>query len=479
MNRNLLNKDTIIQSFPHIVESSIHRTQGVFYAIDELEDREVLLIFDPTSPLGIPKQNGDISYRECNLSHETAVFLRQTFSFTKPIPVLGKPRSFGLGDRLGLAGPGHLSILKEYDAYPVLAQQSMRELTLTNRTYEDVLDAATHAVFRMGYHDGFGADGDHLKTIKDIQHVLDIGYTMITLDCSDYIHSYENKTDVMIPKSIRSMYLNRHFSIGENTIEFTEKTLHHAYVVYHDAIGYVIRVYKTCILPNENTINFELSIDETQTPTTVEDHFFIAHELRYNNISLDSLAPRFLGEFQKGIDYIGDIDAFQKELKIHAKIAKYFGYKISIHSGSDKFSIFSIIGEQTNGLFHVKTAGTNWLIAMQLVARVNPKLYRKIHTFAIEIFSKATTLYHVTTDLSRIPDISKLSDSELERLFVHPDARQLIHITYGYILTYQCKGDYVFKDQLYRLWYDHHQEYADMLHNHIGNHLRLLYERIQ
>ena len=80
------------------------------------------------------------------LNHENANVLRALFPFTAPARVLGKERSFGVGDRLGIATPGHIAVFEKYDAYPVLAQQSMRELTLTDRTYEDVLDCATFAV---------------------------------------------------------------------------------------------------------------------------------------------------------------------------------------------------------------------------------------------------------------------------------------------------------------------------------------------
>ena len=102
------------------------------------------------------------------LDHDSAAYLRERFPFTAPTRVLGRPRSFGVGDRLGIAGPGHIRVFKKYHAAPVLAQQSMRELRLTGRTYRDVLDAATFAVFREDYRDGFGADGDHLKTLEEV-----------------------------------------------------------------------------------------------------------------------------------------------------------------------------------------------------------------------------------------------------------------------------------------------------------------------
>src|SRR5690625_4121749 len=89
--------------------------------------------------------------------------------------------------RLGLASPGHIETIRKTKAKPVLAQQSIRELTLTNRSMEDMLDAAAFAVFQEGYTDGYGADGDHIKEESDIKKALSLGISMLTLDCSDQI----------------------------------------------------------------------------------------------------------------------------------------------------------------------------------------------------------------------------------------------------------------------------------------------------
>ena len=104
-----------------------------------------------------------------------------------PVVHKGKKVTIGLGDRLGLASPGHIRTVTDLDVFPVLAQQSIRELNLTGRTYDDVISAAAWAVFQQGYKKGYGADGDHLKTAEEVKMALDIGMTMITLDCSDHI----------------------------------------------------------------------------------------------------------------------------------------------------------------------------------------------------------------------------------------------------------------------------------------------------
>ncbi|MBR0441047.1 MAG: hypothetical protein IJK25_03815, partial [Firmicutes bacterium] len=113
--------------------------------------------------------------------------------------------------------------------------------------------------------------------------------------------------------------------------------------------------------------------------------------------------------------------------------------------------------------------------AMKLVAMKDPALYRQIHGFALENFTKATAYYHVTTDLSKIPALETLSDAELPALFENSDARQLIHITYGLILTARnVDGSLRFKDRLYDLWNTYEEDYAALLDAHIGRHLEML-----
>ena len=458
---------------------------GVYpFSINEVEDTIIFMIRkedgdslfavgkNPNILEGTLQTAGDKNYLEAPLTHENAARLRKIFPFTAPINVLQNKRTFGVGDRLGIACPGHIKVFKEYDAYPVFAQQSIRELTLTNRTFADVLDCVTFSVYREGYKSGFGADGDHLKKPEEIEMALNNGYSMITLDCSEHIRS-EGQIP-LLPEEIKSIYLGKTFSIEGIDISFDEDELKRDLWIYGEAIDFVHRIYNEYI--KKHNVNFEISIDETQTPTTPAQHFFVANELTRRGIKMDTVAPRFCGEFQKGIDYIGDVQQFEEELKVHTAIARHFGYKLSIHSGSDKFSIFSLIGKYTQGQFHVKTAGTNWLEAMRVIAGVAPGLYREIHQYALEVFDDARKYYHITPDLNRIPKLEDLQDEELVNLFKQNDARQLIHITYGHILNAKDKnGDYRFRNQLYRLWWENQDVYAHAISEHIGKHLELLY----
>ena len=411
------------------------------------------------------------------LNHKNAEVLRKVFPFTAPARVLGQERSFGLGDRLGIATTGHIRLFEKYDAYPIFAQQSIRELTLTNRTFEDILDAATFAVFREGFKKGWGADGDHLKTAKDVKHALSLGFTMITLDCSEHIkNNITDENAPALPPGYAEKYLNKNFDIGENTkLSFTEAELKKIAAIYGGAIGFAKEMYNKFLKKAKKPADFEISIDETSTPTTPLEHYFVAKELADAGVKFATMAPRFCGEFQKGIDYIGDIRQFEKEIKVHAVIARHFGYKLSIHSGSDKFTVFPYIGRETKGVFHVKTAGTNWLEAMRVAAAADPGLYREIHKYAISAFDEARKYYHVTTDIKKIPDVDKMGDRDLPGLFGQNDSRQLIHITYGLILGKKnSDGSFAFRDRLYKLWREKEGAYTQALVKHIGRHLSLL-----
>ena len=466
-----------------VFEKSVREINGVRIFMAELDGETAILT---EGDLGFSGEKKEIDGKEltvCSLTHENACKLRALFPFTAPTRVLGKERSFGVGDRLGIATPGHIAVFEKYDAYPVLAQQSMRELTLTNRTYEDVLDCATFTVYRDGFEKGFGADGDHLKKAEDVRYALDLGFTMITLDCSDHIDNdaaslSDAEVEAKYEKNaeIEGIYLGKSFDVGEGiTISFTEEELRRIVLVYGKAIDFAVSIYEEFFKDGKYNSDFEISIDETLTPTTPLQHFFVANELTRRGVKFETMAPRFCGEFQKGIDYIGDLDQFTEEMTVHSQLARHFGYKLSIHSGSDKFSTFPIIGEKNRGIFHVKTAGTNWLEAMRVIAIVDPKFYREVHAYALEAFDEATKYYHVTTDLNKVPALDTMSDADLPKYFDMNDARQLIHITYGLILSRKnADGSFTYRDKLYSLWREHEAVYTDALVRHIGRHLDLL-----
>ncbi len=422
------------------------------------------------------------------LTHHNSKVVNQFFDYTKPQAFGTEIATMGLGDRLGLASPGHIETVKGRKVKPILAQQSIRELTLLNRTMTDILDAATFAVFQEGYKDGYGADADHIKLEKDIEYALDLGFSFITLDCSEQIRNdIEGATIDDIHKEFaglpvdrkeyfNSHYLNKTFEVQGLNVSFDEVSLHKNVLVYGEAIDFMEHVYNEYIAKADRPIDFEISIDETETVTAPEAHFFVSEELRRRGVTVQSLAPRFCGEFQKGIDYIGDINQFEKELQEHADIAKYFGYKLSIHSGSDKFSVFPIIGRYTEGLLHIKTAGTNWLEAVRVIAQVNPDLYRRMHVYAEEHFEETLKYYHVTPDLDSVAPLNKTSDADLPTYMDHDASRQLFHVTYGILLTAKSSESDadLFRTEFFTTLINNEDAYRAALVKHIGRHLDLL-----
>lgn len=147
-----------------IYPDSIHFKDGICYFLAWHNGFKVLILYGNDTVVnrffGSETAIGSGSAKICALSYENCVALREKFPFTLPTNHKGKKITIGLGDRLGLASPAHLHLVKGRDIFPVLAQQSMRELNLTGRTYKDVLSAASWAVFQEGYTKGFGADGD-------------------------------------------------------------------------------------------------------------------------------------------------------------------------------------------------------------------------------------------------------------------------------------------------------------------------------
>lgn len=431
---------------------------------------------DPSYPGTAHRQSG-YAYTLSELDHHAAVFLRERFPFCAPASILDRKITFGIGDRLGLAGPGHLRVFREYAAFPVLAQQSMRELKLTHRTMDDVIDTATFAVFRDGYRGGFGVDGDHLKTLEEVRSSLACGCTMITLDCSDYIdneaallpdETLENRYTV--DEKLKKRYLNRLFEVSpETTLTYEPADLRRITAVYGNIIDFISKVYYDCIASCGREVELELSLDETLTVTSPLAHYFVANELKIRGIRFVTVAPRFSGEFQKGIDYIGDPEILRGEVRTHNDIAKFFGYKISFHSGSDKFSVFPILNEETQGRFHLKTSGTNWLEAVRVVAKCDPALFREMYDVAAAAFEDNRAFYHVTPDLSTIPNVASMEDEELPGLLDLVASRQVLHIAYGKILE-----DEGLKRRLYSLLREHRQEYSDALYRHIGRHAKTL-----
>ena len=414
----------------------------------------------------------------CPLTVDNARELMLLFPYTKPQSHRGRPFSFGLGDRLGLATPGHVRVISGFDVFPVFAQQSIRELKLTGRSFSDVIAAAAFGVFQEGYRGGYGADGDHLKTEEEITYALESGCSMITLDCSEHIDTQASSLSAeaaaaayaCLPEEVRGHYEEAYLGKTLPILgTLSEAELHRIVLTFWRAIRHAINCCRHIEKTTSTPVDFELSIDETLTVTTPEEHYVIASELAAEGIRPDSVAPHFSGTFEKGVEYAGDLDRFARDFEVHREIAEYFGYKLSLHSGSDKLSVFSTVGRATGGRVHVKTAGTNWLEALAVLAEKDPALYRRAHRFAIEHRPEAERYYHVSTDVGEIPNIDLQCDAYLPEYLRMPAARQTMHIAYGLLLAQPW-----FREAFFRLLDRYEEDYYARLRVHIAKHLRYL-----
>jgi tagaturonate epimerase len=429
-----------------------------------------------------------LKVKRCTLNHVNAMLLREIFPFSRPV-LLGIADSFGFGDRLGIANPAHIRSLAGCHMRPVLAQQSIRELDRTQRTADEVLDAASWAVFQEGYTAGFGADADHLKTTDDIDRYAQAGFTMYTFDPSAHVVNEAVKLaidelrrraagietgDLTLNDSL-SRYANTSFQLeGGTTLQPTIEEISRAFIKYGKVILHTVAMYKHlksrhASLPTE----VELSVDETDIPTTPTEHLFIAAELKRFGVQWVSLAPRFIGDFEKGVDYRGDLNAFAAEYKQHVGISKILGpYKISIHSGSDKFGVYRMIGSLRQGNVHVKTAGTSYLEALRTISMVEPALIREILDFSREQYETARQSYHVTARLDRVPISKACTDQQLQDLFNQHDARQVFHVTFGQVLsTRDALGRLLFRDRFMACLNEHEDVHYENIIRHFRKHL--------
>lgn len=411
--------------------------------------------------------------------------------------LLGLQPSFGFGDRLGLATPGHLAAARQGRLLPIFAQQSVREMTRTQRTPQEVLTAAKNGLTACGYTGVWGADADHLKTREDVEALASAGFTFFTIDPSAYVQNQadhlqgddllEAAQKAAVPAfeslaQVEEWYARKAFDLGVGApLVFDDRSaLLRAVVKYGPAIAYAAQMAEWITAARQNAgADIEVSVDETDSPTTPLEHLFIGLELKRRGVRATSVAPRFIGEFEKGIDYKGDLARFEKELRVHAAIARFCGpYKISVHSGSDKFRIYPIVGRICGDLLHVKTAGTSYLEALRVLARTEAPLFREIVEYSRSRFDTDKATYHISATLTDAPAPGSLSPAEAETVYLDGDAgRQILHVTFGSVLTVgRTAAGRSFKEGILETLQRHADLHSEVLEKHLGKHIRLLSE---
>jgi hypothetical protein len=385
---------------------------------------------------------------------------------------------------------------------PIFPQQSIREMQRTGRTAEQVMQDALRGMRDAGWEEGTGADADHLKTPDDVDVTFAAGFCFYTLDPSGAVdtgaddypeHEVRKRFETIATQTPWvEKYLGRHVTLANGTeLKFTEEACFRAAVKYGAAIAHAIELagyIATKYRDTKGQYEIELSVDETPQPTTLVEHYIVAEQCLEQGMPLVSLAPRFPGDFEKGVDFKGDMQTLVRSLEDHAEIARSLGpYKLSLHSGSDKLSMYRDLARATAGKFHVKTAGTSYLEALRVAARHDAELFRRIVDFSRERFEQDRATYHLSATLKDVPsaaevrDIAKLEQLYLERWDDVPSGhgftlpgRQIVHCTFGSVLTHSDLGP-----ALLQVLREHQGTYCDVLSDHFARHLEALQEGLR
>jgi hypothetical protein len=412
-----------------------------------------------------------------------AAVLRQVLPFLVPQP-LGLRKSVGCGDRLGLATPGHIRAVRNSAMAPILAQQSMRENARTGRTPQGVMDDATWGAFQEGWRDGFGADADHLKTTADIDACAAAEYTFYTIDPGEHVNnSADTASSPELQEKIEDLpwealdtnpadlvrrLTSKPVELDDFGLTLDREQVLPAAVKYGGAVAHTARLFRHLVqVMGDRPFELEVSVDETASPTTLAEHIYIANELKRLDVEWVSLAPRYVGEFEKGVDYIGDLGEFERSFTGHVAVARAFGpYKLSLHSGSDKFRIYPLVARMGGELVHLKTAGTSYLEALRAVALLDPSLFREIVAFAVQCYPSDRATYHVSAQVASIPDVSAQPDDQLPTLLDDFHGREVLHVTFGSVLNHPD-----LREPLFDTLRDGEETYCQLLEEHFNRHL--------
>ena len=334
--------------------------------------------------------------------------------------------SFGVGDRFCHEGVAQLkALIKARDEFGVefvpVWNKSNREHQIVGTEPQGTRDEADAAVKALGYTGQYFVDADHIN-LKTVDRFLDCS-DFFTIDVADYIGKSGSMEERFLP-----------------------------------AIKEAGKIYRY-IAGKKGADNFvtEVSMDEVDEAQTPEELRYILREIAKEGIPIQTIAPKFTGRFNKGVDYCGDLERFEREfeqdLLVIDEAVKEYGLpenlKLSIHSGSDKFSIYPIMGrlirKHDKGI-HIKTAGTTWLEENIGLAVADPaalELAKKIYVNALGRMEELTVPYAtvIDVDVAKLPTPEQVAGWDADtyaRTMRHnqedplynPSFRQLIHVSY-------------------------------------------------
>jgi tagaturonate epimerase len=369
--------------------------------------------------------------------------------------------SIGVGDRFGHQGAAQLEALQQADQRGVkivpVWNKSFREHTIVGTKPADTRAAADAAVKERGWGASYYVDADHIG-LKNVDLFLDSS-NFYTLDVADFIGKAAEEKE--IESFVRSMMkFTAAFPLAgvRTTTAVTEKDLYGIGRKYLFAVQEAGRIYRH-IADKKGEQNFvaEVSTDEANEPQTPAQLFFILAALAQQGVRVQTIAPKFTGSFLKGIDYVGSVEKFatefEEDLLVIGHAIKTFNLpqnlKLSVHSGSDKFSLYPVINRSVkkhNAGLHLKTAGTTWLeelIGLAMAGGEGLGVAQEIYAVAFSRIDELCKPYETVINIDR----SKLPDPQIVRSWGSDDYacalrhnqadsrynlhfRQLLHVGY-------------------------------------------------
>jgi len=367
--------------------------------------------------------------------------------------------TFGTGDRFAHQGRAQLQAILNareagIDVYPVW-NKSNREHSIIKSQPGDVRAEADAAVAALGFTGAYYVDADHIG-LKTVDAFIP-GSDFFTLDVADFTgKAAETDAVGVFLKAVRRYTGSLSIPGIERPFDLTEKTVRGAAGKFLLAVQEAGRIYRH-IEERKGRDGFvtEISVDETDAPQSPVELFLILAMIAEEHIPIQTIAPKFTGRFNKGVDYVGDLAQFEKEfdedLSVIAFAIREFGLadtlKLSVHSGSDKFSIYPIINrliKKHNAGLHVKTAGTNWLeevIGLAESGDEGLQLVKEIYAKAREHYAELVAPYSTVIDIdpAKLPDPKSVmgwSSSQYAGALRHvessphydPNFRQLLHV---------------------------------------------------
>jgi len=369
--------------------------------------------------------------------------------------------SFGTGDRFGHQGRAQLDAIKKAKEggvdIAIVWNKSHREHLIVGTSPDDVRKEADDAVSSSSWSGAYYVDADHigLANVDGFMGASDF----FTLDVADFIGEKADEDELEAFVEKYSEYCGQLSIDGIPTpLEITIDKIRNIAEKYLVAVNQAAEIYGY-IESKKGKDNFitEVSMDETDEPQTPEELLFILAALGDKGIPIQTIAPKFTGRFNKGVDYQGDVEQFNREFNDDVCVIKYSvsafnlpsNLKLSVHSGSDKFSIYPGIRqaiEQHNAGVHIKTAGTSWLeelIGLAESGESSLELVKDIYVRAHSRFDELSAPYSTVIDIDRnllpSPDeFRKWNGLQVARSIRHDascsdydiNIRQLLHVGY-------------------------------------------------